>query len=73
MLGQMRPSTSQTLHRDDLVGTFIAEAERPVVARALRSGEIVEGELALGEHGDRVRMQGIPVRRSEAGYRGDDA
>ncbi|HVE93893.1 MAG TPA: sensor histidine kinase [Acidimicrobiales bacterium] len=64
VLGQMRPSTSQTLHRDDLVGTFVAEADRPVVSRAARSGEIVEGELALGEHGDRVRMQGIPVRRS---------
>jgi two-component sensor histidine kinase len=42
----------------------VAEADRPVVSRASRSGEIVEGELALGEHGDRVRMQGIPVRRA---------
>ncbi|HVT76146.1 MAG TPA: histidine kinase N-terminal domain-containing protein [Acidimicrobiales bacterium] len=63
VLGQMRPSTSQTLHHDDLVGRKIPEADRPVVARAFRSGEIVEGEVGLGELADRVRMQGIPVRR----------
>ncbi len=62
VLGQMRPSTSQTLHHDDLVGRIVPEAERPVVARAFRSGEIVEGEVALGELADRVRMQGVPVR-----------
>jgi two-component sensor histidine kinase len=63
VLGQMRPSTSQTLHHDDLIGRKMPEAERPVVARAFRSGEIVEGEVALGDLADRVRMQGIPVRR----------
>ncbi|MEY2426944.1 MAG: two-component system, sensor histidine kinase PdtaS [Actinomycetota bacterium] len=62
VLGQMRPSTSQTLHHDDLVGRIVPESERPVVARAFRSGEIVEGEVALGELADRVRMQGVPVR-----------
>lgn len=63
VLGQMRPSTSQTLHHDDLVGRIVTEPDRPVVARAYRSGEIVEGEVSLGEQADRVRMQGIPVRR----------
>jgi two-component sensor histidine kinase len=62
VLGQMRPSTSQTLHHDDLVGRVMTEAERPVVGRACRSGEIVEGEVSLGEQADHVRMQGIPVR-----------
>lgn len=62
VLGQMRPSTSQTLHHDDLVGRVVPESERPVVGRAFRSGEIVEGEVALGDLADRVRMQGIPVR-----------
>jgi two-component sensor histidine kinase len=63
VLGQMRPSTSQTLHHDDLVGSIVTDGERPVVARAFRSGEIVEGEVALGDLADRVRMQGVPVRR----------
>src|SRR5689334_8690098 len=63
VLGQMRPSTSQTLHHDDLIGRKMPETERPVVSRAFRSGEIVEGEVALGDLADRVRMQGVPVRR----------
>ncbi|MEY2469779.1 MAG: two-component system, sensor histidine kinase PdtaS, partial [Actinomycetota bacterium] len=54
VLGQMRPSTSQTLHHDDLVGRVFSESDRPVVGRAARSGEIVEGEISLGEQADRV-------------------
>lgn len=62
VLGQMRPTTSQTLHRDDLVGSVIDEVDRPLVARAYRQGEIVEGEVAA-EHHERARSQCIPVRR----------
>lgn len=66
ILGQVRPATSQTLHTDDLVGRIIPETERPLVARALRLGEIVEGEITEPIRGERARIQGIPVR-----YRGD--
>src|SRR5687768_8632083 len=45
VLGQVRPTTSQTLHREDMVGRIIDETDRPLVARALRLGEVVEGEL----------------------------
>ena len=31
VVGQMRPTTSQTLHREDLVGHIIDESERPLV------------------------------------------
>jgi two-component sensor histidine kinase len=61
VLGQVRPTTSQTLHRDDLVGRIIEEGDRPLVARALRLGEIVEGEITVGR-GERARIQCIPVR-----------
>ncbi|MEA3076241.1 MAG: two-component system, sensor histidine kinase PdtaS [Actinomycetota bacterium] len=61
VLGQVRPTTSQTLHRDDLVGRIIDETERPLIARALRLGEIVEGELET-QRGERARIQCIPVR-----------
>lgn len=62
ILGQVRPATSQTLHPDDLVGRVIPESDRPLVARALRLGEIVEGEITEPIRGERARVQGIPVR-----------
>ena len=62
VLGQMRPTTSQTLHREDLVGRLIDEVERPLVARAFRLGEIVEGEVTVAGRGERARSQCIPVR-----------
>src|SRR3954469_16618764 len=64
VLGQMRPTTSQTLHREDLVGRIIDEVERPLVARAWRLGEIVEGEITVTARGERARVQCIPVRYS---------
>src|SRR5437763_609586 len=62
VLGQMRPTTSQTLHREDLVGRIIDEVERPLVARAWRLAEIVEGEITVTARGERARVQCIPVR-----------
>ena len=62
VLGQVRPTTAQTLHREDLVGRVIDEVERPLVARAFRLGEIVEGEIAVSARGERARSQCIPVR-----------
>jgi two-component system, sensor histidine kinase PdtaS len=59
--GQVRPSTSQTLHRQDLVGHEIDEVARPLVSRAWRSGEIHEGEVVT-ENGEPARTQCIPVR-----------
>ena len=63
VLGQVRPTTSQTLHTDDLVGRIIDEAERPLVARAFRTGEIMDGEVAVTSRGgEPARLQCIPVR-----------
>jgi len=62
VLGQVRPTTSQTLHREDLVGRIFEESERELVARALRLGEIVEGEFSNTPRGERARIQCIPVR-----------
>lgn len=62
VLGQVRPSTGQTLHREDLVGRVVDEVERSLVARAWRLGEITEGEIAVAAHGERARVQCIPVR-----------
>ena len=62
VLGQIRPTTSQTLYRDDYVGEVFDEAERPLVARAYRLGEIIEGEATLSPLQERVRVLCIPVR-----------
>src|SRR5687768_12021224 len=39
VLGQARPTTSQTFHLDVLVGRIVDEFERPMIARAWRRNE----------------------------------
>ncbi len=62
VLGQVRPSTAQTLYRADLVGQTVDEAERPLVARSFALGEIIEGEITIAVLRERVRVLCIPVR-----------
>jgi len=62
VLGQVRPTTSQTLHREDLVGQVIDEVERPLVSRAWRLAGIVEGEVGIPRRSERGRLVCIPVR-----------
>jgi two-component sensor histidine kinase len=62
VVGQIRPATSQTVHRRDWVGTTIAADDRSIVARAFRLGEIIEGEAELSSLKERIRMLAIPVR-----------
>src|SRR5919112_3582368 len=61
IVGQVRPSTSQTLHKEDLVGHEIDADARPLLATAWRGGEIVDGEVTT-ENGELARVQCIPVR-----------
>jgi two-component sensor histidine kinase len=62
IVGQVRPSTNQTLYRQDYVGELVDETSRPLVARALRTGELVEGEIRVASIDERVRVLAIPVR-----------
>jgi two-component sensor histidine kinase len=62
VLGQVRPSTSQTVYRADWIGTEVDEEERPLVTRAFRLGEIIEGETTIAALKERVRVLCIPVR-----------
>ncbi len=61
-LGQMRPTTSQTLHPDDLVGQVSGVHDRPLLARAWQLGSVVEGEVAIPRRGEHARLICIPVR-----------
>ena len=62
VLGQIRPTTSQTLYRHDLLGDVVDEVERPLIARSYRLGEIIDGEVTDAVIRERVRMLCIPVR-----------
>jgi two-component system, sensor histidine kinase PdtaS len=62
VLGQVRPTTAQTVYRADWVGTVLEEEDRPLVARACRLGEIIEGEMTISPLKERVRVLCIPIR-----------
>jgi two-component sensor histidine kinase len=62
VLGQVRPTTGQTVYRRDWVGAVVDETDRPVVYRTFRLGEIIEGETTAPGSMERVRVLGIPVR-----------
>jgi two-component system, sensor histidine kinase PdtaS len=64
VLAHVRPTTGQTLYLSELIGSVVPEAERPVVARAWRQGDMVGGDTTIVGGNDRVRVQCIPVRHS---------
>ena len=62
VLGQIRPTTTQTVYRSDWVGSVVPADERPTVARTLAGGELLEGESIVPPFKERVRVLGIPIR-----------
>jgi two-component system, sensor histidine kinase PdtaS len=62
IVAQIRPTTGQTVYPTDLVGSVIDESERPLVAQARRTGEIVDGGAALLGSAERAHVECIPVR-----------
>jgi two-component sensor histidine kinase len=62
VLDQVRPTTGQTMYRHDMVGVIYDEVERPLVARAFRLGEIVEGSVQALGGTERTWRFCIPVR-----------
>jgi two-component sensor histidine kinase len=65
VLGQMRPTTSQTLYREDQIGRVVTSAECPLVARAWALGEFIDGEIDFSPRGEAANVQCIPVRLKE--------
>lgn len=65
VVNQVRPNTGQTLFVDDVVGRAMNATQRPLVARAMATGEIAEDVLDSQWLGERIRVTAIPVR-----YRG---
>jgi two-component sensor histidine kinase len=62
VLGQVRPTTGQTLYPADMVGTVVGEAERPLLSHAWRQGEVLVGGGTVIASKERARVQCIPVR-----------
>jgi two-component sensor histidine kinase len=62
VLGQVRPTTSQTLYRSDWVGRVLAADDRPLVGRCAALGEIIDGELHNETLREPVRELCIPVK-----------
>jgi two-component sensor histidine kinase len=65
VLDQMRPTTSQTLYREDKVGEIVDCDECPLVARAWELGQIIDGEVDGSPRGEAANVQCIPVRFKE--------
>ncbi|HET9076852.1 MAG TPA: sensor histidine kinase [Acidimicrobiales bacterium] len=62
VVGQVRPTTSQTLHLDDQVGHVIDTDERRIVSRAWKLGTVVEDEVRIPGRTEPARLVCIPVR-----------
>ncbi|MGC8626200.1 MAG: sensor histidine kinase [Acidimicrobiales bacterium] len=70
VVGQVRPTTSQTLHLEDLLGREASDPQQALLHQAWALGSVVEGEVVLGAGGEQVpegrgersRMVCIPVR-----------
>jgi two-component system, sensor histidine kinase PdtaS len=61
VLGQIRPTTSQTLYEVDLVGQVQSAQKLPNIVEAYRTGTIVRGEQASDVAEGLVRITHIPV------------
>jgi two-component sensor histidine kinase len=62
IVAHVRPVTGQTAYHADIVGGTRSAADRPLVARALDSGETVSGDVRIPTLDDRLRVTAIPVR-----------
>ncbi len=63
VFGHMRPATSQTIYRDDLVGEVRTRPQRPIITEALETGCRLYAEVDSAWVGERVRVLALPVRR----------
>ena len=66
VLGQIRPTTGQTMYRADWVGEVLPGAARPLVGEAWATGQIVVGEMLQTHGAERVRLALLPVRHDGA-------
>lgn len=62
VVGQVRPTTGQTLYPDDLVGSQIQHSDRPLLTDTWKSGLLTDANVQALGTGQAVRAQAILVR-----------
>lgn len=62
VMAQVRPTTGQTLYRDDMVGTIVERSQRQIFARAFELGEIVEGDTQVLDEAGNGAIDGATDR-----------
>lgn len=62
VVNQVRPNTGQTLFMEDVVGRAMDAAQRPLIAQAMATGEMVEDVVDSPWLGEQIRITAIPVR-----------
>ncbi len=59
--GHVRPTTSRSIYRTDVVGSKVGPGERPFLDQARCTGAIVDGGLILQPAAPRIRTLTVPV------------
>ncbi|MBT8239730.1 MAG: PAS domain-containing sensor histidine kinase [Acidimicrobiia bacterium] len=62
VVGQVRPTTTQTLYRTDQIGLF--SRDRPLVAEALSSGQAVSDTVSRDDAENPVTVHAVPIRHN---------
>lgn len=62
IVGQVRPTTTQTLYRTDQIGLF--SRDRPLVSEALSAGRSVSGTVDGGDVEDALLVRAVPIRHN---------
>jgi hypothetical protein len=62
VVGQVRPTTSQTVYREDMVGRRFEPGDRPIEEEVLRSGQVVDGRRTHLPGDVLTAVRCIPVR-----------
>ncbi len=62
VVGHVRPTTSRSIYRTEMVGAQLAPGERPFFDQARATGAIIDGGLILQQIAPRLRTLVVPVR-----------
>ena len=62
VIGHVRPTTSRSLYRTEMVGVRFAADERPLLDLARTTGQVIDGGLVQQDAAPRIRTLSVPVQ-----------